>query len=156
MPHPVLTKIVGESDYISLKKLRSEIKANASAIRSTLGGGAHRHLGLVLDPVAYAAVSATPWVTPVHPGDVVVIPVVTTSHNAAHLRDIHTRNLQHFNQADSLTKSSLLKLKMPSTKTILHLRLTTHPINSSMIFLLQLPISLLNMVVLNQNLLIRN
>lgn len=111
MPHQVLTKIIGEPDYTSLKKLRSEVKANASAIHSTLGGGANGHLGLVVTPVAYARVSGTPWVQPAHPGDIAVVPPGTSSHVAAHLRDTHAKHLHHFNLADSVTKIISAQIK---------------------------------------------
>ena len=44
-------------------------KKNAASVVSNLGGGNHGHLGLVLNAVLYALVSATAYVRPVHPGD---------------------------------------------------------------------------------------
>ena len=73
MPYQSLTRIIGEPDYTSLHTLYREVKANASAIHSTLGGGSHVHLDMVITPAAYAHLSATPWIDPVHPGPVVNI-----------------------------------------------------------------------------------
>ena len=42
-----LTPIRGKPTFETLHKLRNEIKANAKAVYSNLGGGAHNHLGLV-------------------------------------------------------------------------------------------------------------
>ena len=46
--HERLTPIVGKPDYISLQRLKKQIKANAQEVPSTLGGGNHGMLGLVL------------------------------------------------------------------------------------------------------------
>jgi hypothetical protein len=49
---PTLKKIFhGKPTYESLKTLQEELKANAQAVCSSLGGGAHGHLSLVLAPV---------------------------------------------------------------------------------------------------------
>ena len=48
--YPQLTK-VHTLDYNALKELKEQIKTNATAIYSDLGGGAHGHLGLVLTPM---------------------------------------------------------------------------------------------------------
>ena len=63
-----LPRIHGKPDYSKLKVLKDLLKANAFRVSSNLGGGAHGHLGLVLTPVEYATVSATPYVCPPHPG----------------------------------------------------------------------------------------
>ena len=54
---PILTRIHGEPTYITLKKLKEELCANAAAVTSDLGGGANGHLGLVLPPAEYATIS---------------------------------------------------------------------------------------------------
>lgn len=67
-----LTRIIGKPTYLSLQRLKNELKANAMSVPSTLGGGNHGHLGQVLTPVEYARVSGTPYVRPAHPGPVVI------------------------------------------------------------------------------------
>lgn len=101
MPHPSLTRIIGEPDYQSLDRLYKEIKANAFSIHSTLGGGNHGHLGMVLTPVAYARHSAAAWVQPVHPGTL-NIPNGTSQHQTNHLRDLFNEQMTHFTIADSV------------------------------------------------------
>jgi hypothetical protein len=65
----VLTKIHGKPVYESLQNVLIELKANASSVPSTLGGGQHGHLGLLLSTVRYLTVPlAVPWVTPGNPG----------------------------------------------------------------------------------------
>ena len=73
---PLLTKIHGEPTYDSLKTLKNELKSNATSVTSDLGGGGHGHLGIVLTPAEYAVISPIPYVRPVHPGPLVVPPVL--------------------------------------------------------------------------------
>ena len=66
--HKVLTRVHGQPHYESLKILLDELKANASSVPSTLGGGAYGHLGLLLTDTRYATLSPTPFVVPDNPG----------------------------------------------------------------------------------------
>ena len=63
-----LTPIRGKPDFQSLTTLKNQIKANAQAVPSTLGGGNHGLLGLVLTDAEYAVVSADPFVSEPYPG----------------------------------------------------------------------------------------
>ena len=57
-----LTAIVGEPTYDTLKLLLNQLKANARAVRTTLGGGNHGHLGLLLSPQQYEIIApGTPF-----------------------------------------------------------------------------------------------
>ena len=77
--HPDLTNIIGVPNYDTLHLLHSEIKSNALAVHSNLGGGQHGYLGLVVRPTAYVLLSNTPFFCPVHP-ITLGIPVVATHH----------------------------------------------------------------------------
>ena len=57
--HKVLTRIHGKPMYKSLPMLTTELKANAVSVPSTLGGGQHGHLGLLLSAVRHAALPHT-------------------------------------------------------------------------------------------------
>ena len=63
-PFPTLTKIHGYPTFVSLLKLKNQLKTNAKSVSSDLGGGALGHLGLVLTPEEYALVSVTPFIFP--------------------------------------------------------------------------------------------
>ena len=63
-----VTKITGEPNYESLKNLKDELKANAASIPTTLGGGTHGYLGLILSPAAYATIATTQFIEPIYPG----------------------------------------------------------------------------------------
>ena len=62
-PTPI-TKITGEPNYKSLKYLKDQLKANAASIPTTLGGGNHGYLGLILSPATYTTIAATQFVEP--------------------------------------------------------------------------------------------
>ena len=68
-PNPIVNSINGKPTFTTLYKLQSQIKANASSVPSTLGGGRHGHLGLVLTPVKYNTISLIPFVKPRDPGE---------------------------------------------------------------------------------------
>jgi hypothetical protein len=67
--HKVLTKIHGEPTYESLQNISTELKANASSVPSTLGGGQNGHSGLLLSAARCDTLAhPVPWVTSVNPG----------------------------------------------------------------------------------------
>ena len=66
------TPIIGAPTNKTLKRLKQELRANASSVESDLGGGDHGYLGLVLDDAEYAAVSATVFVAPRFPATLTV------------------------------------------------------------------------------------
>jgi len=69
-PHPILTKMVGLPTNTSIQVLAREVLANARAIPSIRGGGAHGHLGLVMTDAAYRTLTGgIPFTLPAHPGD---------------------------------------------------------------------------------------
>jgi hypothetical protein len=57
--HKLLTRIHGKPTYESLQNGLTELKANASSVPSTLGGGHHGHLGLLLSEARYTALANT-------------------------------------------------------------------------------------------------
>ena len=81
--YPALTKITGQPDYPTLKRIKDELKANAASVPSDLGGGNHGHLGIVLTPQEYTQVSeAHPYIRPIHPGSLTIAPGI--AQHAAH------------------------------------------------------------------------
>jgi len=68
LPYPILTKIIGQPTNTSITLLTKEIYANALTIPSLRGGGAHGHLGFVMDATAYQQHSTTAFALPAHPG----------------------------------------------------------------------------------------
>ena len=68
MTYAECDRIIGKPTYESIRRLEHQLIANAACSSTSLGGGAHRYLGLIKSPTAYALVSATPFVRPTHPG----------------------------------------------------------------------------------------
>ena len=62
-----LTRIDGEPTYEAISKASHELYTNAATLASTLGGGQHGHIGMVMKPALYATLSATPYVNPTKP-----------------------------------------------------------------------------------------
>jgi hypothetical protein len=99
-----LSKIHTEPTYDSLKKIKDELKANATAVSSDLGGGFHGHLGLVLQPEEYLRVSNTPYVRPEHPGELDV-PLGTPQHESHRLRAEHKEAIRLFRETTDVEKA---------------------------------------------------
>ena len=99
-----LTRIHGEPNCESLKTLKTEIKTNATQVKSDLGGGQHRNLGLVLTPAEYAAVSIVSYNRPLHQGNL-TIPAGTAQHKAKRLREEHKEAIRLFRQTIDMEKS---------------------------------------------------
>ena len=101
---PTLTKIHGEPTYFQLKELKNELKSNASSVTTDLGGGANGHLGLVLTPAEYNAVSATAYNRPTHPGNL-NIAAGTAQHEATRLRNEHKEAVRLFRETIDVEKA---------------------------------------------------
>ena len=65
---PEFTRIHGVPTTSNLITLQREVRANASTVHTTLGGGHHGHLGLACTPAVYSNVpNSQPYVRPVAP-----------------------------------------------------------------------------------------
>ena len=75
-PVKTLPQIHGEPDYESIKAIQDILYGNAASLPTTLGGGNHGHIGLIMTPALYLTLSATAYVEPADPGPP---PVVATN-----------------------------------------------------------------------------
>ena len=67
------TPIQDRPTFKTLIQLKNELKTNAGSIKTTLGGGAHGHLGLVVTPQEYAKICpTTPFIKPQSPGTLTI------------------------------------------------------------------------------------
>ena len=66
-PTKIQPPIPGEPDYDYTSQLNIIIYGNAANIPTTLGGGAHGHVGLITKATLYVTLSATAYVTPNEP-----------------------------------------------------------------------------------------
>jgi hypothetical protein len=91
-PNPVLPKIDNEPTLEDIQVTTCLLNANAISVPSMVGGGAHAahgHLGITMNQVEYAAISATPWVEPFNPGAIPIIPPGTNAMDAAQIARMH-------------------------------------------------------------------
>jgi len=110
LPHDPLTKIIGKPTYLSIKLLKEQLYANAFAIPTSLGGGAHGHIVLVLGETAFNALAGTVnWANPAHPATPTWVDDAATD---AQLRFTYNNDLvtfQTFQKAKSILKKQLLQ-----------------------------------------------
>ena len=99
-----LHKIHGEPTYATLKRLKDQLRTNASGISSNLGGGNHGHLGLILTNAEYANVSPVPYVRPPHPGPL-VIPPAATARQETGIREDYKLALKLFHDTIDLERA---------------------------------------------------
>ena len=82
--HPVLTTIRGEPTYKTLHHLKNKLKANASSVPTTLGGGNCGYLAMVLTPAEYRRILPNdPFTRPPNPGVLVPNPNGTAAQIAS-------------------------------------------------------------------------
>jgi hypothetical protein len=67
-PIKSLPVITGEPDYALVNDMMQDLYTNAASLPTTLGGGQHGHIGIVMSPILYATISAVPYNQPVDPG----------------------------------------------------------------------------------------
>ena len=99
-----LPKHTGEPTFEILRNLHNLLKTNSSDVLTSLGGGNHGYLGLLLSDARYALVSPAPFIRPIHPG-ILVIPPATTQHMASTLRDQHKEALRLFIECKNVEKA---------------------------------------------------
>jgi hypothetical protein len=103
-----ITKIIGTPNYQSIAARHNILKQNASSVTTTLAGGQHGLLALVINNEEYNDLTGEVWIEPQHPGARPVAARLTTENDltSANNRwsdDIETWNLVH-NIRKALTK----------------------------------------------------
>ena len=102
--HPVLTAIRGEYTYEKIHHLKNELKANASLVPTTLGGGNHGYLGMILTPAEYRHISPTDPLTQIpNPGVLVPNPAGTAAQIASTENTHRLKNIYIFRYPTSQT-----------------------------------------------------
>ena len=91
----------GEPDFHIIQKWHNLLKANAMKVHTSLFGGQHGYLALLLSATAYALVSPAVIARPVHPG-VLIIPLHTTQHMARTMTETHKEELRVFRECQGV------------------------------------------------------
>jgi hypothetical protein len=73
-PTKTIPTIQGEPDYGSISNMVQLMYDNAASLPTTLGGGQHGHVGLIMTPILYATLSFEPYEHPDDPGPVPIHP----------------------------------------------------------------------------------
>ena len=109
--HPELTRIIGEPTTASLITLQAEVRDNAQAVQSDLGGGQHGHLGLVCTQAAYTALvpQASAYTRPVNPGRLAVTPNLT-QYQLAQARDVHQEAIRVFREVNGVERAIIQQI----------------------------------------------
>ena len=118
MTHTECDRIIGKPTYETIQALEHQIIANTACIATSLGGGAHRYLGLVKNPVQYALISQTPFTRPVHPGIIIITP--GTAAQIAQENKTHDEQIRLFNECDTIERT--LKQQVVNAIDNLYLR----------------------------------
>ena len=63
-----LPKIDCEPTYESINQWMQLLYANAATLSTTLGGGRHGHIGMIMQPALYATLLTVAYNTPTYPG----------------------------------------------------------------------------------------
>ena len=83
-PFKTLTPIIGEPNYPAINQMTQELYANASSLPSTLGGGKHGHLGLIMKDALYSSITKSTFTIPADPGPSPIYPgdkITTITHD---------------------------------------------------------------------------
>jgi hypothetical protein len=67
-PRKTIPTIQGEPDYGSISSMVQMMYGNAASLPTTLGGGQHGHVGLIMTPILYATLSDELFKNPDDPG----------------------------------------------------------------------------------------
>ncbi len=73
-PIKILPLIMGEPDYETINHMVQTLYGNAASLATTLGGGVHGHIGIIMGQALYATLMATPYIAPIDPGVLPNIP----------------------------------------------------------------------------------
>jgi hypothetical protein len=106
LPHDPLTALSAheEPTPFAVRHLRREVFANALAVESSLGGGDHGHLGMVMPQVDYTTVSTggAAYVFPVKPAVPNYAGVAAAARDG--LKDEYKEAMDEYNEARALQK----------------------------------------------------
>jgi hypothetical protein len=101
-PHKHVTPIVGQPTYETLRELHLKLNENAVKVHSNLGNGALGYLGVTVSPAIYDTLSATPFVTPVNPGNAPVFPEGAQGPQITNIRTVFTDATTAFNRYNAV------------------------------------------------------
>ena len=111
-PYKTPPLVRSEPTYKDLKRIKTELRANASSVESTLGGGDHGHLFLVLTSAEYLQVPSItdPTFAPTWPGTL-WIPPNSGIVQAIHIKEQHHERIRIYRECQNVDKALLNHLQ---------------------------------------------
>jgi hypothetical protein len=97
VPVRIIPTITGEPNNDSINQMVQTLYGNAALLATTLGGGAHGHIGNIITPTLYATLTATPYKIPMDPGALPIIPASVAKAVREQLRTEHHEERRVFN-----------------------------------------------------------
>ena len=110
-----LPVVADEPNFETIRKWHNMLKANAMKVHTSLFGGQHGYLALLLAPADCALISAAAVVRPAHPGPL-LIPAGTTQHMAMTMKDIHKEAIRIFRKINAVEAALQQMLDRKSTR----------------------------------------
>jgi hypothetical protein len=110
-PNKTLPKIEGEPNYESINEMVQQLYGNAATLATTLGGGAHGHVGIIMLQPLYATLTATPYIAPAEPPVQPNYPLPNTVATRELIRAEHKEEQRIFNNhtnMDDALKAQLI------------------------------------------------
>ena len=105
--YPTDTPIVGQPCYETIIPLKLILSTTAASVNSHLGDGLLCLLWLMVTNTVFNTLSRIPFVLPLNPGPIPVIPAASTQFQIIVLTDTHKREVaifQEFNNNDKALK----------------------------------------------------
>jgi hypothetical protein len=103
--HPTIAPIHGDPNYKTIHSIQKGLNANAALVYSYRGGGNHGHLGAIILPTRYAAISPVPFVPPTNPGRTATILADTPPEARAMLERHYVANAREFQAYKTLQRA---------------------------------------------------
>jgi hypothetical protein len=111
-PHTPLPKVTGEPTFEDLKVIRRLLNTNAMGVSSYVGGGRHRHLGIIMTNEEYFEIAADVLLVTKNPGAYPEVVVGITASVIAELTRLHreaTQVYRTYHYVDQAIKKSILE-----------------------------------------------
>ena len=133
------TPILERPTFRTLIQLKNELKTNAGSIKTTLGGRAHGHLGLILTPQEYAGICpTTPFIKPNTPGELQITQDMTNYDQIRHKQEWEQR-LRLYDLTNNVEKALINQLSsaLPEVYVKIHRNRVTNTITDPLHQVLQ-------------------
>ena len=88
-PHPVLTKIVGETNLESITLQQSEHNGNLASIKSNLGNGLTGLMIISMKPAIFATIHPDLFAIPTNPGPATDPDAIAAASSATNITDFY-------------------------------------------------------------------